>query len=123
MRTRLRDNIVRPKEFTDGTVRYSENLRSFTGSVTIARPTIANTAVSELTEPSSLQEALHSLAWRSAMDDDYSALIKNDTWDLVPSRKGMNLIDSRWVFKVKNNSDGSVDRLKARLLAKGFKQR
>ena len=57
------------------------------------------------------------------MDDEYSALIKNDTWDLVPSRKGMNLIDSRWVFKVKNNSDGSVDRLKARLVAKGFKQR
>lgn len=57
------------------------------------------------------------------MDQEYSALLKNETWDLVPPQKGMNLIDSRWVYKVKRKADGSIERFKARLVAKGFKQR
>jgi hypothetical protein len=57
------------------------------------------------------------------MDEEYSALQRNQTWDLVPPRRGINLIDSRWVYKVKRKADGSIERLKARLVAKGFKQR
>lgn len=57
------------------------------------------------------------------MDIEYFALMKNDTWELVPHKKGINLIDSRWVYKVKRKADGTVERLKARLVAKGFKQR
>jgi hypothetical protein len=56
------------------------------------------------------------------MDDEFHALLKNDTWHLVPPRAGLNIIDCKWVFKVKQKSDGSVDRYKARLVAKGFKQ-
>jgi hypothetical protein len=57
------------------------------------------------------------------MDDEYAALLRNHTWTLVPPRKGINLIDNRWVYKVKRKIDGTVDRLKARLVAKRYKQR
>ncbi|XP_051210964.2 disease resistance protein RPM1-like [Lolium perenne] len=48
---------------------------------------------------------------------------ENKTWQLIPPRPGVNIIDSKWVFKVKKNSDGSLERYKARLVAKGFRQR
>ena len=57
------------------------------------------------------------------MDEEYLALIKNQTWHLVPPERGRNVIDYKWVYKVKRKADGSIDRYKARLVAKGFKQR
>jgi hypothetical protein len=57
------------------------------------------------------------------MADEYVALQRNKTWTLVPPQLGKNLIDCKWVYKVKYKIDGSIDRYKARLIAKGFKQR
>jgi hypothetical protein len=48
---------------------------------------------------------------------------KNRTWNLVPRSEAKNVIDSKWVYKVKRYVDGSIDRYKARLVAKCFKQR
>jgi hypothetical protein len=42
---------------------------------------------------------------------------------LVPPKSGINVIDCKWVFKVKKHVDGSIERYKARLVTKGFKQR
>jgi len=60
--------------------------------------------------------------WRQAMDDEFQALLTNKTWHLVPPRAGLNVIDCKWVFKLKQKPDGSIDHYKARLVAKGFKQ-
>ncbi|KAK1626254.1 hypothetical protein QYE76_000569 [Lolium multiflorum] len=60
--------------------------------------------------------------WRCAMEEEFQALQKNNTWRLVPPVSGVNVIDSKWVFKVKKHADGSIERYKARLVAKGFKQ-
>jgi histone deacetylase 1/2 len=57
------------------------------------------------------------------MEEEYNALIRNKTWHLVPTRKGMNIIDCRWVFKIKRKVDGTIDRYKGTLVAKGYKQR
>ena len=57
------------------------------------------------------------------MEEEYSTLMKNQTWHLVTTKQGINLIDCKWVFKVKRKADGSVYHYKARLVAKGFKQR
>jgi histone deacetylase 1/2 len=102
-RTRLQSGIVHPKTFRDGTIRYG--MYSSTG------------------EPSDLNEALADPKWKRAMEEEYNALIKNKTWHLVPARKDMNIIDCRWVFKVKRTTDGTIYRYKGRLVAKGYKQR
>jgi hypothetical protein len=60
--------------------------------------------------------------WRQAMVEEFEALIRNKTWHLIPPRPGLNIIDSKWVFKLKQNPDGSIARHKAQLVAKGFKQ-
>jgi histone deacetylase 1/2 len=57
------------------------------------------------------------------METEYSALMNNKTWHLVPPQKGRNVIGCKWVYKIKRKAGGSLDRYKARLVAKGFKQR
>ena len=54
------------------------------------------------------------------MDEEYRSLMVNDTWDLVPLRKGRKLVICKWVYRTKYSSDGSVERLKSRLVSKGF---
>lgn len=56
------------------------------------------------------------------MEAEFSALQHNDTWSLVPKPPGQNIISCKWVFKVKENPDGTVDKYKARLVARGFTQ-
>ncbi|KAK6152772.1 hypothetical protein DH2020_012411 [Rehmannia glutinosa] len=56
------------------------------------------------------------------MDDEYNALMSNNTWELVLFSENMNLITSKWIFRTKFKSDGTVERLKARLVARGFQQ-
>jgi hypothetical protein len=57
------------------------------------------------------------------MNDECTALMRNKTWHLVPPQAGRNVIDCKWFFKVKHKAYCSVDRHKAHLVAKGFKQR
>jgi hypothetical protein len=66
---------------------------------------------------------MKSSQWQLVMSEEYDALLKNDTWTLVPSRPGMNLVDCKWIFKIKRHADGSIERYKVRLVAKGFSQR
>ncbi|KAI5343744.1 hypothetical protein L3X38_011620 [Prunus dulcis] len=73
-------------------------------------------------EPTSFTQASKYSHWQDAMKDEYDALMKNQTWSLVPATSRMNVVGCKWVFKVKRKADGSVDRYKARLVAKGFNQ-
>uniref|UniRef100_A0A803QDS0 Reverse transcriptase Ty1/copia-type domain-containing protein n=1 Tax=Cannabis sativa TaxID=3483 RepID=A0A803QDS0_CANSA len=57
------------------------------------------------------------------MDDERIALIRNGAYTLVPRTLGMNVIDNRWAYKIKRNTNGSFQRYKAQLVAKGFTQR
>lgn len=56
------------------------------------------------------------------MGSEFNALQQNGTWSLVPPRSDMNILPSKWVFKLKRRSDGSIERRKARLVANGFHQ-
>jgi len=56
------------------------------------------------------------------MDDEIQALKKNDTWTLVPRSNNHNVVGCCWIFKVKPCLDGSTERHKTWLMAKGFSQ-
>ena len=56
------------------------------------------------------------------MDEEYRSLMANDTWDIVPLLKGRKLVICKCVYRTKYASDGSIERLKERLVAKGFSQ-
>ncbi|KAL5578574.1 hypothetical protein UlMin_020273 [Ulmus minor] len=60
---------------------------------------------------------------KNAMLEEYNALQRNRTWSLVELPPDKKTIGCRWVFKVKENPDGSISKYKARLVAKGFHQR
>ena len=57
------------------------------------------------------------------MSEEYDALVRNGTWELVPSDGNSNLVGCKWIFRIERHSDGSIDRFNARLVAKGFHQR
>ncbi|CAL2268150.1 unnamed protein product [Prunus armeniaca] len=73
-------------------------------------------------EPTSYTQASKFPNWQVAMQEEYTALIKNQTWSLVPYTPTMNIVVCKWVFKVKRKADGTIERHKARLVAKGFNQ-
>ena len=56
------------------------------------------------------------------MKYEIQALRSNDTWSLVSFHHLMNVISSRWVYKIKCHVSGNIEHYKARLVAKGFNQ-
>lgn len=74
-------------------------------------------------EPWDYKEAKEHKEWREACKDEISSITKNNTWNLVNLPRGAKPIGLKWVFKIKRNSDGSINKYKARLVAKGYVQK
>lgn len=54
------------------------------------------------------------------MKDETNMIEKNKTWSLVDRSTDRNIIQVKWIFKIKVNPDGSINKLKVRLVAKGY---
>eukprot|EP00795_Rhopilema_esculentum_P007998 gene7998-biopygen1703 len=77
-------------------------------------------------EPATIQEAFnseYSAQWKEATESEYQSLIENQTWELVKPPKDRKAIGCKWVFKVKYDKNGQVERFKSRLVAKGYSQK
>lgn len=59
---------------------------------------------------------------QEAIRKELDSLEKMGTWQLVKRPPGTNLVDSKWVLRIKKNSAGKIDKYKARLVARGFTQ-
>jgi len=111
MVTRSKTGSLRPKNYTDFQLFYSTR-HPFKA--------LHNTL---LPEPTYFSEASKSPAWRTAMNQEFDALLTQNTWSLCPFPAGRHAVRNKWVYKLKQQPDGSIERYKARLVAKGFDQR
>jgi len=77
-------------------------------------------------DPTSFEEAMrscHSSEWLEAMKDERKSMSNNNIWDLEEILNGAKTVGCKWVYKMKCDSKGNVERYKVRLVAKGFTQR
>ncbi|KAG8490933.1 hypothetical protein CXB51_014728 [Gossypium anomalum] len=75
-----------------------------------------------IVEPSCYVEAVKEECWQEAMEAELKMIQKNDTWELVNRPENRKVIGVKWVFRTKANSDGSLNKHKARLVVKGYSQ-
>ena len=73
-------------------------------------------------EPTSFKEAMKDKKWRNAATGEIDALERSGTWTVTDLPPGKQAIGCKWIFKIKFNADGTVERYKARLVACGNKQ-
>lgn len=104
----------------------NSRLRDRTGSIQeedLCLMSMAFLAMNE--EPQTYDEAINSIdkdKWIAAMDDEYNSLLRNNTSILVDKPSNQKVVDNKWVFKVKQNPNGSIERYRARLVGRGFTQ-
>jgi hypothetical protein len=84
--------------------------------------------ISELTtvidsEPSTFIDAAKHQVWKDAMSEEYNSILKNDVWTVVPRPRNKSVVTSKWLYKIKHAADGSVEKYKARFVARGFSQK
>ena len=75
-------------------------------------------------EPTSYQEAVNSSdgpRWKEAIDSEIKSILQNHTWELVDLPPGCKPL-GKWIFNKKMKSDGTIDKYKAKLIIKGFRQ-
>ncbi|XP_026458620.1 uncharacterized protein LOC113359158 [Papaver somniferum] len=81
-----------------------------------------STHVSSVKIPKNVHDALEILEWREAIFEEMTALKKNGMWVKIDLPEGKYIFGCKWVFTVKYKADGTIERYKARLAAKGFTQ-
>jgi hypothetical protein len=72
--------------------------------------------------PTDWKVAKEDKKWRAAMLEELQALRKNKTWELVTLPTGKRAVSCKWVYTVKQNAQGKIERYKARLVARGYTQ-
>jgi Reverse transcriptase (RNA-dependent DNA polymerase) len=88
--------------------------------------TTAAVAIAEVDEVEPSYEEAHLRSdwpeWRKAIDVELQNLKSADTWDIVERPGGVNVVDSKWVFRLKKDAEGRIVKWKAHLVARGFTQ-
>ena len=77
-------------------------------------------------EPQSFKEVMSSPEapyWKEAINDEVESIWQNHTWELVDLPLGSKPLGYNWIFKKKMKADESINKYKARLVIKGYKQK
>ncbi|GFS54006.1 retrovirus-related Pol polyprotein from transposon TNT 1-94 [Trichonephila clavipes] len=103
---RNRSLLQKPKRFEDHTMEAESYLDDY--------------------NPETYEEAINSkdsTNWKKAMESEMNSLSENHSWELSDLPVGAKAILCKWVYRLKTNPDGSINKYKARLVARGFSQR
>jgi len=73
-------------------------------------------------EPSSFEEAMQQLVWVDAMVEEYDSIIRSIISKVVPRPTDKSMVGSRWIYKLNQVTNGSVEKHKDKFLAEGFSQ-
>jgi len=73
-------------------------------------------------DPITFEEAYQKDKWKNAIKKEINSIIKNNTWKLTTLPKGHNAIGVKWIFKIKRNAEEEIEKHKARLIVKRYKQ-
>ena len=57
------------------------------------------------------------------MIEEYQSIMKNDVWEVVSRPEEKFVVTSKWIYKIKHATDGSIEKHKARFVARGFSQK
>jgi hypothetical protein len=106
------ENHATPK----GTFRESKKPDKYSGPIAQLNLVIDS-------EPSTFEEATKHKVWKDAMIEEYESILKNDVWEEVRRPQGKSVVTSKWLYKIKHATDGSVEKFKARFVARGFSQK
>ena len=69
-----------------------------------------------------IQGAMGDPKWKAAMMEEMKALVGNNTWDIIELPLDKRTVGCKWMFTIKHNADGNIERNKARLVAQEFTQ-
>ena len=83
---------------------------------------VADTLDEQASSFDQIMKSTHRDQWLMAMKDEMKSITDQNTWELKPLPDGKKAIGSRWLFKIKRDSEGNIARFKARFCAKGFTQ-
>lgn len=81
---------------------------------------------SKIKEPNNYRQALtgpNHENWKEAIRNELEAHTKNGTWSTVERPSKGVALSTKWVFSLKTDVSGNIERFKARLVARGFEQR
>jgi len=76
-------------------------------------------------DPESVEDALNGTEadqWRLAIDDELNSMTENEAWEIVDRPENAKVISSKLILRKKYKADGTIDKYKARLVARGFTQ-
>lgn len=79
-------------------------------------------SISSIIEPKTFTQVSKHNCWITAMQEEIDALNATNTWSIVDLPEGKIPIGCKWVYKIKHHADGSIERYKDRLVAKGYTQ-
>jgi hypothetical protein len=126
------DNIPKNKKrpaWLEATLQYAERIKVLEGtSRKTKRPKRFSSYVAYMTklldeEPTTFKEVVKKEQWKEAMVEEHQSIMRNEVWEIVPRPKEKSVVTSKWVYKIKHATDGSVHKYKARFMARGFSQK
>ena len=71
-------------------------------------------------KPTTFEEEIDHQVWCDAMVEEYSSIVKNDVWEVVPRLERKSVVTSRWIYKIKYVFNATIEKYKAWFVARGF---